>query len=447
MNEEALVDAWKAFKTGGYSKSIEDFVTLINSNEQALIDSHTLFKSGGYSKGIEEYKILLGVKKNGDPTGSVSADGGLELRDTRNADYEFIEEPSKIQEVAVGSKLGDEPLPEDQQWTVKIPNTEYAQQLEAYERQLKDQKHTEGLIAQERVELEADLPNLTGKARKRAIRQLYDKGEATYDAEQQAIKDAEAWAKESGESYIPSDTREEGYEPIKETSRMVDTPVGSTRGHLPLTKEQIRRNELDKEWTEVLKSRENADYSAKTLQREAQREQLQSESIQRRRAELQKEEGFVKDIAAVTAEDMDLTEEAGQKRLNDLYGKYGFLFEQIGTGDALLVTAEDGSSHEIDLQPLGIPIIGKTLKATKNELQEFINDNAMPAIEPVAETKEEMSFLKKAYKANTIRDVAMKNEDGSSSTHLMAAEVIDGKWVAFPTLFPITQKTRQKPVD
>ena len=381
------------------------------------------------------------LKKNGDPTGSVSADGGLELRDTRNADYEFIEEPSKIQEVPAHGKLGDEPLPEDQQGTVKIPNTEYAQQLEAYERQLKDQKHTEGLIAQERVELEADLPNLTGKARKRAIRQLYDKGEATYDAEQQAIKDSEAWAKESGESYIPSDTREEGYEPIKETSRMVDTPVGSTRGDLPLTKEQIRRNELDKEWTEVLKSRENADYSAKTLQREAQREQLQSESIQRRRAELQKEEGFVKDISAVTAEDMDLTEEAGQKRLNDLYGKYGFLFEQIGTGDALLVTAEDGSSHEIDLQPLGIPIIGKTLKATKNELQEFINDNAMPAIEPVAETKEEMSFLKKAYKANTIRDVAMKNEDGSSSTHLMAAEVIDGKWVAFPTLFPITQKS------
>ena len=383
----------------------------------------------------DRWESVVEFVKKKDTTDSVSADGGLELRDTRDPDYTILEEPIEYINVPEENKL----YPEGVKY-VRTPNPEYPQQLEAYERQLKDQKYTSGLIDQERIDLENSIPTLEGPARTRAIRQIYDTDEATYDAEQQAIKDADAWAKEQGQDYIPKDTREQRYQERKPEARLVETPVGLTSGELPLTDDQRELNELDRKYTEYLKSQEDAEYSAKRLQREAERKKEQEESLQRRRAELQKEEGFVKDIAAVTAEDMDLTEEAGQKRLNDLYGKYGFLFEQIGVGDALLVTAEDGSTQEIDLQPFGVPIIGKTLKATKKDLQKFISDHAMPAIEPVAETAEEMSFLDKAYKANIIRGVGMKNEDGSSSTHLMAAEVIDGKWVAFPTLFPITEK-------
>ena len=63
MNEQAIKDSYELFKTGGYSKSYEEFVELINSNPQALEDSYTLFKTGGYNKSMEEYEELMGVKK------------------------------------------------------------------------------------------------------------------------------------------------------------------------------------------------------------------------------------------------------------------------------------------------------------------------------------------------------------------------------------------------
>ena len=78
MNEQAIRDSYELFKTGGYSKSYEEFVTLINSNPQALEDSYTLFKTGGYTKGMEEYEVLMGVKKKDELTESISEDGFLD---------------------------------------------------------------------------------------------------------------------------------------------------------------------------------------------------------------------------------------------------------------------------------------------------------------------------------------------------------------------------------
>ncbi len=71
MNEQAIQDAYNLFKIGGYSKSIDEFKTLIATNPNALNDSYTMFKTGGYSKSIDEYKTLMGVnpvKKKGKST-------------------------------------------------------------------------------------------------------------------------------------------------------------------------------------------------------------------------------------------------------------------------------------------------------------------------------------------------------------------------------------------
>ena len=35
MNEEALQDAYTLFQQGGYTKSFDEFVTLINTNDEA----------------------------------------------------------------------------------------------------------------------------------------------------------------------------------------------------------------------------------------------------------------------------------------------------------------------------------------------------------------------------------------------------------------------------
>mgnify|MGYP003626399969 CR=1 FL=1 len=79
MNEQAIRDSYELFKTGGYTKSYEEFVILINSNPQAREDSYTLFKTGGYPKGMEEYEALMGIKKKEEPTESISGDGSLDL--------------------------------------------------------------------------------------------------------------------------------------------------------------------------------------------------------------------------------------------------------------------------------------------------------------------------------------------------------------------------------
>ena len=79
MNEQAIKDSYELFKTGGYTKSYEEFVSLINSNPQALEDSYELFKSGGYSKSMQDYEALMGVKKKDEPTESTSESGSLDL--------------------------------------------------------------------------------------------------------------------------------------------------------------------------------------------------------------------------------------------------------------------------------------------------------------------------------------------------------------------------------
>ena len=78
MNEQAVKDSYELFKTGGYSKSFDEFVELINTNPQALQDSYDLFKGGGYSKSMDDYQALMGLKKKDEPMDSSLDDGSLE---------------------------------------------------------------------------------------------------------------------------------------------------------------------------------------------------------------------------------------------------------------------------------------------------------------------------------------------------------------------------------
>jgi len=74
MNEEAIQDAYKMFKSGGYSGSIDDYKQLISTNGNALKDSYEIFKGGGYNQDIDSFKTLMGLKKKSD-WGSTLGDG------------------------------------------------------------------------------------------------------------------------------------------------------------------------------------------------------------------------------------------------------------------------------------------------------------------------------------------------------------------------------------
>lgn len=63
MDEDAIQDAYTLFQKEGYTKSLDDFKTLVKSNPNALGDAFTLFKKNGYRKDEVAFSELMGVKK------------------------------------------------------------------------------------------------------------------------------------------------------------------------------------------------------------------------------------------------------------------------------------------------------------------------------------------------------------------------------------------------
>ena len=80
MNEQALKDAYNLFRAEGYEGSIEEFISLMQSNSEAVNDAFTIFQDEGYEDSIDDFQILIGVKKK-DPIAmaSVSEDGSSVL--------------------------------------------------------------------------------------------------------------------------------------------------------------------------------------------------------------------------------------------------------------------------------------------------------------------------------------------------------------------------------
>ena len=63
MDQEVLQDLYNRAVSKGYSKSIEEFSTLISSDQEVLEDNYNYVKQQGYQKPIEDFQVLVGVKK------------------------------------------------------------------------------------------------------------------------------------------------------------------------------------------------------------------------------------------------------------------------------------------------------------------------------------------------------------------------------------------------
>ena len=91
MNEQAIQDAHKLFVDNGYSKSVNEFKVLMESNTDAREDMYKLFVNQGYRKSKEDFAILMGVSlntpvKKKEDTVSVSEDGSAELQPSYDSD-------------------------------------------------------------------------------------------------------------------------------------------------------------------------------------------------------------------------------------------------------------------------------------------------------------------------------------------------------------------------
>jgi hypothetical protein len=70
MDEEVVIDLFNRAQSKGYTKSIEDFKLLLETDEDVIIDNFNYVKSKGYAKPIEDFKVL--VKKKDETTELVS---------------------------------------------------------------------------------------------------------------------------------------------------------------------------------------------------------------------------------------------------------------------------------------------------------------------------------------------------------------------------------------
>ena len=70
MDEEVVIDLFNRAQSKGYTKSIEDFKLLLETDEDVIVDNFNYVKSKGYAKPIEDFKVL--VKKKDETTELVS---------------------------------------------------------------------------------------------------------------------------------------------------------------------------------------------------------------------------------------------------------------------------------------------------------------------------------------------------------------------------------------
>jgi hypothetical protein len=219
----------------------------------------------------------------------------------------------------------------------------------------------------------------------------------------------------------PRDTREDGY---------ID-PM-STIGLYP--DEQTLQRAQAQQFADLTYTNQQIEAEAPMLADvRAKEEQIKKDQEEALRAERQaviESPEFESALASIDKETIKQEEEQVVPLMNNLYGKYGFFFRQVGLGDAMEVVAPDGEVLEIDLDPY----FDSTASEENIKLKNFIRSKVVKPSE-AAEIVESNPVVA-AMKAKNLRDKSRLNPDGTESTVMMESAEIDGKFVAYPTLFP-----------
>lgn len=187
--------------------------------------------------------------------------------------------------------------------------------------------------------------------------------------------------------------------------------------------------------TQTLEVEENKKYIQETerLKNEAQNLEKLKEAEQQ---ELLKQQNLlaIQDpelgslITQINKDLIDKEETEVTNFLNKQFAKFGFHFESTGAGDAVIARTIDGKEFiEIDLDPF----LESTEIEESEKLRKFISKNAQPAY-----NYRDEDYITKAVRAQSLRDIGMKNDDGTESTVKFTSFEQDGKHFVIPTLFP-----------
>jgi hypothetical protein len=218
-----------------------------------------------------------------------------------------------------------------------------------------------------------------------------------------------------------TDMRNYGY-----TSPLDQLGTYATQEDVNLAEEQYK---ADRDLTE---NKVESEELALSEIREKEKKQAEEDRALAEKAnyEVNLDEDFLKDVEVASFDMMGKKEGEVVEVMNDIYSKYGFSFRKTGIDNEMQVIAKNGEKKFIELNP----ILKSDQIESSRKLQKFLKDNAIPVTKEIAEV--EKNEVKNAVRALNLRDVGRLNDDGTESTVLMSSGEVDGKYVAYPTLFP-----------
>jgi hypothetical protein len=412
MNEEKALELYNFFNKEGYDLGDEQNFFNALSDETKRIELYDFFNEEGYDVGsIENFTL----KKKEDPTtGLSSEDGSLERQEYEQDRQQLLESYPTLQ----GEERNIASL--------KL----FGESADTYDRKQAEKQRSQRFRSDQDVRKSLGLEDVDQQETKKP--DSFDYGGASIDIPQEGISvfddrgrdiadPMRNAAREGKFTVAPSDVRSTDY---------VDPVELVSQGRFPSSEELKSAEEqrkLDLEFTKQKMSQEQP-----LLEQRLADEQIQQfteqEMVRKERQEVIQSPEFDSLVSQISDSDIDMTEEEFVKEYNEKYGRYGFVFTKFRLGDAVLVTAKDGSSTLIDLQPF----FDSTNTSESIKLKEFIEAK----VSSPEDLYTDPDNLQMSVRANNLRRVPRINEDGSMSTVLMAAEKIDGKNVAFPTLFP-----------
>ena len=380
MNEQAFDDLYKEFVRTGYRKSKEDFKILMSTNLDAFTDGFNQFVNTGYNGDEAAFAELIGVEvpvKKKEETQDASTDlllagGSLEPVESSDPDPYIV------------------PV-EDPQTQSDSTFNEYADYLNTY---------------QGTPEFDQSKADSLSNA---SVSQQFQEATKGYQ---------ENFEKYGfyGPPVVGNDTREDNYEapsigmyPDEVTLNRyyaqqvadMNTTLSNIAAEEPKLQEQIHNEQL------VLQQQQDIDAALN--------------------AQIIEEEGFKKALATIDSSLIDQEEEEVVPFLTSQFKGYGFIFQETGIGDSMIVSAPNGKTITIDLDPF----TSATEVAESQKLRDFMLSNA--TLKPSAPISGE---VQNAMRAKQIRPTYRLNWDGSVSTHKFASYEEDGKFKVIPTIFP-----------
>lgn len=376
MNNEALDMAYNFAIEGGYRQSKADFIKLLATDYEALNMSYEAAKKGGYSDSIEDFSILIGNKN---------------LPEKKNPNVTVTESPFED-----GSS--------DSQETEKSPT----QRLQDLQGELQRgipigiQKGGDQTVSEE------DLKRITSPSetdRENLKSSLENQAASLADVDRGKQEDPQRSTVEGASQdspFVPTEKAEEDKDEAEKTQDFTDNL------------QEMYRDEENREKYE-----------------KARKEELEIENTKKKNAHnelLFNNIDFQKDIITI---DNDLIKQKERELvdfLTEKFGKYGFIFEPTGT-ERVIVRTLDG------LNEITIKVGDSSNPETSDTLRQFVAQYSINPDERENSLVVE-DFVSQAVRAQQSRDLGRQNGDGSISTHLMAYAEEDGRWVAFPTLFP-----------